>query len=283
MNKTILKLWVASLALGSIAAEAQRSQLPPQVQMDKEMMRRYGLVPSPNAVQPSDPTIGQPLRPNVELPGARFDLDFLGGNARDLVAEIEAAMEREINVIVPTELESVPIPAFRVSKVTLSQVFKALEGASGLVPDPNSRQSNFQNRIVDSRVPRLGFRSTDEVPAEDSIYYFYYNGEPLIEQGQESVECRFYSLGEFLDPLTVEDITTAIQTGWEMLGVAKSPKVSFHAETQLLIAVGHSDHLMLIDQVLQKLANGNHGAPANSVDARTRLRNYLPPQPPVRK
>ena len=66
--------------------------------------------------------------------------------------------------------------------------------------------------------------------------------------------CRFYSLASYLERhLTVDDITTAIETGWKMLGENPLPKISFHKDTKLLIAVGEPAKLETIDAVLRAL------------------------------
>ena len=58
--------------------------------------------------------------------------------------------------------------------------------------------------------------------------------------------------------LTVDDITTAIQTAWTMLGSTPgndqaAPQISYHKETKLLIAVGEASKLETIDAVLKAL------------------------------
>jgi hypothetical protein len=53
--------------------------------------------------------------------------------------------------------------------------------------------------------------------------------------------------------MTVDDITTAIQTGWKMLGENDTPTISFHKDTKLLIAVGEPSKLEMINAVLGAL------------------------------
>ena len=66
--------------------------------------------------------------------------------------------------------------------------------------------------------------------------------------------CRFYQLAPYLDSgLTVNDITTAIETGWKMQGYTTTPEISYHKETKLLIAVGEPDKLAIIDAALKAL------------------------------
>jgi hypothetical protein len=65
---------------------------------------------------------------------------------------------------------------------------------------------------------------------------------------------RFYALTPYLEQgLKVEDITTAVQTAWKMLGEKETPSISFHKETKLLIAVGEPSKLETIDAVLAAL------------------------------
>ena len=70
--------------------------------------------------------------------------------------------------------------------------------------------------------------------------------------------CQFYSLAPYLDRgFTVDDITTAIQTGWKMAGVDPAPELNYHKETKLLIAYGEPNELQTIQQVLQTLPSVN--------------------------
>jgi hypothetical protein len=61
-------------------------------------------------------------------------------------------------------------------------------------------------------------------------------------------------LGPYLETYKVEDITTAVQTGWKMLGDPSPPTLNFHKDTKLLIAVGELERLKLIDSVLAELS-----------------------------
>jgi len=74
--------------------------------------------------------------------------------------------------------------------------------------------------------------------------------------------CRFYQLGPYLQDYSIQDITTAIQTGWKLLGVKSSPQLKFHPETKLLIAVGPPEQLATIDTVLSQLRKTPKDVPA---------------------
>jgi hypothetical protein len=94
--------------------------------------------------------------------------------------------------------------------------------------------------------------------------------------------CRFYSLAPYLDDLKVEDITTAIETGWKMLGETSTPDLKFHKDTQLLIAVGPVDKLMLIEDMLERLRIPSN-KPNNGLVPRPRPTPSLPAPPPIRQ
>ncbi len=92
--------------------------------------------------------------------------------------------------------------------------------------------------------------------SDESIWYFWVE-QPVRPPAQVRTPvkvCRYFSLSPYLDRgQTVDDITTAIQTGWKMLGEDDIPKISFHKETKLLIAVGEPGKLETIEAVLQAL------------------------------
>ncbi len=67
--------------------------------------------------------------------------------------------------------------------------------------------------------------------------------------------CEFYQLEPYLEAgYTVEDITTAVKTGWKMLGITKPPEITYHKDTKVLIAVGEEDKVNLIADVLKQLS-----------------------------
>jgi hypothetical protein len=173
----------------------------------------------------------------------KFDLDFPGGTPNELVAAIQKAMGRPLNAIVPEDSASLKLPPLKMKSVNVVQLFQALERASEIsrVLPSGSGYSSFQ--------AMFGFRTQDPV-TDDSVWYFYYSGQ----QPQLPKISRFFLLTPYLDRgLTVDDITTAIQTGWKMAGTSPTPALSFHKETKLLIAVGDRNQLQTIDEVLGAL------------------------------
>ncbi len=188
--------------------------------------------------------VAQPTQP---AESSRFDLDFAGGTPRELVAAIQKALKRPLNAIVPDEYADTKLPALKMSGVTASQLFMALEQAS-------RRQESVQYGAGYSMFnTSCGFRATGPV-SDDTIWYFYVDKPTRLPASAARKVCRFYSLAPYLDrQLTVDDITTAIETAWKMLGEAAPPEIKFHKDTKLLIAVGDPGKLETIDAALAAL------------------------------
>jgi hypothetical protein len=173
----------------------------------------------------------------------KFDLDFPGGTPNELVAAIQKAMGRPLNAIVSDEHASVKLPPLKMKNVNVAQLFQALGLASQV-----SQVTPMQGVHTISNVA-FGF-ATQGAASDDSVWYFYFTGQ----QPKVPKESRFYLLTPYLDSgLTVDDITTAIQTGWRLAGISPAPTLSFHKETKLLIAVGNPNQLETIYDVLHAL------------------------------
>jgi hypothetical protein len=190
--------------------------------------------------------------PSAEPSLTKFNLDFPGGTPKELVAAIEKALRRPLNAIIPDELAATKLPALKMNSVDVSQLFGALRLASMKaetyqLPNSGSYQIHQTN---------CGFK-TEGKPTDDSIWYFFVEKPvppPPSPPYRAPKICRFYSLAPYLDRgMSVDDITTAIETGWKMLGETSPPTISFHKDTKLLIAVGEQSKLETIDAVLKAL------------------------------
>ena len=215
----------------------------------------------PPAFQP--PVAGRAVSQSAEAL-TRFDLDFPGGTPKELVAAIQKAMDRPLNAIVPDEFADIALPALKMSNVNVQQLFTGLEQVSrkSQAVETGSYyggaaygQSYKSLQIVQTS---YGFRPGSGNITDDTIWCFYAEKPalpPVAPAGGPGKTCRFYSLKPYLDQqvATVDDITTAIETGWKMLGESSPPKISFHKDTKLLIAVGEPNKLEIIDSVLKAL------------------------------
>jgi hypothetical protein len=195
---------------------------------------------------------------NEELP--RFDIDFPGGYPNEFVEAIQKALDKVssgffINVIIPEETNSENLPALKMRNVDVSELFKALEMAS-------VRQTTFQQGggmppgmyggMPMQQTPRYGFRSAGPI-THRTIWYFYVEKTP---PPIASRIVRYYQLAPYLTEFTMDDIGSAIEAGWNMLGEKHSVKLNFHQDTKLLIAAGEPGHLEMISAVLRELGAG---------------------------
>jgi hypothetical protein len=182
-------------------------------------------------------------------PGAamtRFNLDFPGGTPRQLVAAIQKATGKPLNAIVPDEFADTKLPPLKMNNVDAAQLFRALEQASLKIETYGNGPQTIRTSY--------GFRTQGGATLSDDTIWSFSAEKPPPPSMQRPKICRFYSLASELERgQTVDDITTAIQTGWKMLGDENPPKISFHKDTKLLIAVGEPDKLEIIDAVLNSL------------------------------
>lgn len=166
---------------------------------------------------------------------ARFDLDFPGGTPPELIAAITKAAKQPVNVIISEAHARIPLPALRLRDVNVPTLFRAIGEATASM-----------NPVTANTASRLRFLTEDEASSPGAIWYSRVFGtEPIT---------RFYSLAYYLQQgLTVDDITTAVRTGWEMRGDKETPALKFHPETQILIAFGQPEQLAVIADVLKVL------------------------------
>ena len=156
----------------------------------------------------------------------RFDLSFPGGTVTDFLKVVKATLGENVNVIVPKNDKAL-IPPLEVYRVTLGSLFRGVTQAS-------------EGRIT--------FQTEDPPDAPGAIWTFR-----SMEPGEMPREVRYFPIAEYLPRFTVEDITAAVEAGWELQGERANAVVKFHEETKLLICAASSEQLALIPQVLAGL------------------------------
>jgi hypothetical protein len=215
-------------------------------------------------------SIGGPVKGNIRPVRAadspepssltRFNLDFGGGTPEELAKAIEKAMGKPLNVIINGEDADIKLPPLKMSDVTVVELFHALEQASvKQVAVKTGTYTGSQSSTWTTYSSGYGFKPNFDGPATDtSIWYFHVNKPALPPLVSNDKVAQFYSLEMYLNRgLTVDDITTAIQTGWKMAGIKPAPELNYHKETKMLIAYGDPDKLETIGKVLNTLPSSN--------------------------
>jgi len=231
-----------------------------------------------------DRATGQPLA--TESLETRFDLNFKGGTPRQLIEAVNAKSGLKLNVIIPNEEANAQLPAIEVSSVTVPRLFHALTEASR--KETNVITGGFYGRPNDGPPIRLaqptfvrqgisqGFRTSDNPATEYSIWYFYVERPlpPPTFDLNDNVTVQVYQLAQLLKDYSIDDITTAVKTTWQMLESSITPELKYHSDTGLLIAKGTDAQLRIVTEVLVQLRIGKP-----STDGQTSI--PLPVRPPA--
>jgi hypothetical protein len=221
----------------------------------------------PRSYQPPGSPFSVDPYANANVPTlTKFNLDFPGGTPKELVAAIEKAMGKPINVIIPDEDAATKLPPLKLNEVTFSQLSDTLRVGSTKTEFVWVRNGPGGGPYMQGVDTGYYFKTTDDRPTDNSVWFFHVTKKPETPP-QPPVEkiCQFYSLSSYLDRgFTVDDITTAIQTGWKMAGEPATPELNYHKETKLLIAFGEPNKLKTIDDVLRTLPQSQYSLPALS-------------------
>lgn len=178
-----------------------------------------------------------------------FNLDFPGGTPAELVKSIESATGKPLNAIIPTEDADIQLPPLKMNDVFTPQLFTALGRATIRYVAVNNMNGSYSQNEED-----YSFQTSDNPITDTSIWYFYAEKPTLPPVNSAEPTCRFFQLQSYLNHgFTVDDITTAVQTGWKMAGITSPPELNYHKETNLLIAFGKPDELDTIQNVLNTL------------------------------
>lgn len=218
-----------------------------------------GLLPQPSRILSPNPAGGGD---NTDDEAARFDLKFSGGKVKEFVAAVAKALGKPVNVVIPEESEMTQIPAVEVSRVTVPSLFSALSNASQrqiLVPThaQSPRPSLTPNSSYQYQTVGFTFR-TEETSSPDAVWTFLVTNPPQFLTQEPATPPRivqYFPVAEYLSHFTVEDIITALESGWRLQGpAAEVATCRFHEETKLLIIAGTEAQMKLIPQVLEGLA-----------------------------
>jgi len=132
---------------------------------------------------------------------------------------IEQRSGQKPNVVCATDVSNLSIPPLDLRAVQTENVFTALRAVADQEPLVFGKMGN--------------------------IY--------ALERRPVITASRVYYVGHLLKKFKVQDITTAIQTAWEMSGSSAKPELKYHEETQLLIVRADGMQQGTIKNVLEEL------------------------------
>lgn len=178
----------------------------------------------------TDPFSGR----SEKAPETAFDLRFDGGTFDQLLQAMETAWVQQVgkrhtaNVMIGERARTTELPPFELYSVTVDDVFNAVRDLLRANPVPGT--------VVDMGQTRSGIWIVDR-------------------RYQTSADAtRVFQIAPFLTDFNLEDLTTAIQTAWEMAGLEEEEgRLRFHKETGLLFARGTAEQIELIEQVLEQM------------------------------
>jgi hypothetical protein len=197
------------------------------------------------AQEAQTPAKAQPQAPAPKL--TLFDLDFPGGTPGELVEAIQRATGRPLNAVIPTDYAKTELPPLKMRQVTTGDLFRAMLEASVSTVRRYNSTTNYESTYG----VEFGFYSQGHV-TDDTVWFFKANLPPAPYGSPRTV--NFFPLTPFLDQgFSVDDITTAINTGWKMLGASDHCELSYHKETRLLIVVADVEHTGTVIKALDAL------------------------------
>lgn len=172
--------------------------------------------------------------PDIVIPVAEraplFDISFPGGTLEDFVAAVEKAITASSrnpikpNLLVPAEARTVRMPKIELRSVDM----KTLTLATSMLLQP-------EGHVWSAAGDKAG------------------NTWVLVTRS-DLRKTQAYYIGHLLKKFKVADITTALDTVWQM-GSAAKPELKYHEDTQMLIIRADRAQIEMAENVLKQLSN----------------------------
>ena len=213
--------------------------------------------------------------------GPRLDFAFNGLPLTEVIKFVQsryhekAADKGHLNVIIPEhlrELSETNSLTLEVKQVTVGELFNLIglasertirfvNGYQYIGSGPVAQFSQAKGGYHFAHVPSAGANPTyllqsdfpTSVPEVPGIGMSLGGGAAPRETRQL---VKFFQLEPFLERFKIEDVVTAVKTGWELAGIKPLPTLRFHDETKLLAVSGDQYSLQLVEEVLSGLSNG---------------------------
>ncbi len=243
----------------------------------------------PPPVSPGIPGVTPTPPPSVEDPGPRLDFAFDNTPLLEVISVVQdqyqKAAGRPLNVMVPESLRDMArtnLITLNVNQMTVDELFQML-GLASQINVPYISAWNFSGGRTVPIISRFDAKyEFDPLPltkssrsapltfllrgqfARDTARPELMNQDGIPSRNEPTNQepprlVQFYSLESVLDRYSVEDVTTAIKTGWELSGAKTQPTMKFHEETKLLVVAGDQYQHQMVSQVLGSLRESKPG------------------------
>jgi len=166
-----------------------------------------------------------------------LDISFPGGTLAEFVAYLDKAIQTHVrdatraNFLIADELKKTPVPKVELRSVDVGTLMSAMRVLVG---------QNYQWQQIGSStwvaISRPDARKTQA----------FYIGQLLRRAGEKPAK------DEKLRGFTVADITTALETVWQMDSASK-PELKYHEDTQLLVIRADLRQIQMAENVLNQL------------------------------
>ncbi|MFO1460787.1 MAG: hypothetical protein U1G08_15450 [Verrucomicrobiota bacterium] len=238
---------------------------------------------------------GQPLGQPPEDRGPQLDFTFhnlpLALVIHEIQTEYQKASGKHLNVMIPENLRDVAATNridVELKQITVPEVLDLLGMAS-------QRSEKNPNPRLNPQVITVGYTFRRVSSNEGTLTYLLVGQYPppsfaepeapqLPPTPVEPAPPRtvfFFSLDPYLERFTVEDIITAVKTGWDLDGKKDRPTLKYHDQTKLLVASGDPFQVEMIKSVLANLGRSSSkpGTPSRPAPPAVPADPSVPPAP----
>lgn len=181
----------------------------------------------------------------ADVDATRFDLDFSGGSAQELIAALSEASGTRVNALIPAASDQFEMPALKFYHITVAEVLTSLSYRESVPVIHNPRDSlktSIQYRDI-------GYQWT----FANNIWTM--NVDALTPGVVLPINyvVHSFSIGGLLDTYTIDAITTTIDSAWKLNEASEENKIMFHPETKILLVKCPEYDMNILTQVLNTL------------------------------
>ncbi|MGV3771901.1 MAG: hypothetical protein ACO1QB_03305 [Verrucomicrobiales bacterium] len=225
MKRTVASLLAICAGAGMIMGQGVPGQPPPPRSF-------HSIVPS----EPEQP----------------FNIYFEGGTPKDFLKALEESLKDLPPVIIPANAADITIPSFELRNVTLSDVFNALN-ILGMRENWSWQPTSRPNGSPGSAIYVLLKQESVTLQRQ-----FPYNLPGYQQPVSSEIKVQPIHVGYLLEKYKIEDLTTAIETGWSMSGKVSitdsiEPELKYHKDTEMLLIKGYPSHLNFVTELFKQL------------------------------